>query len=231
MIKIFRCTVNGVKVDKIIGKINSSLKNHYFCKMKIRLRPVILFCLFLSVYCLEAKANVYSKQDFTFSTKTDDDTLRVVTLSDIYVYPPQAFKNRAEEEKYLKLIRDVKRTLPYSKLIYNTLIETYEYIMTLPTEKEREEHLKRIEKDLYDEYMPVLKKMTLSQGKLLIKLVDRECNQSSYEILKAFLGPFRAGFWNIFAGLFGASLKTNWDPNGKDAATERIIEFVEMGLL
>jgi hypothetical protein len=129
------------------------------------------------------------------------------------------------------MIRDVKKTLPYAKLVYNTLIETYEYIMTLPTEKERQNHLKRVEKDLYAEYVPILKKMSLSQGKLLIKLIDRECNQNSYELLKAFLGPFRAGFWNVFAGMFGASLKSTWDPNGKDAATERIVELVEMGLL
>lgn len=155
----------------------------------------------------------------------------VLTLNDIYVYPPQVFKNFSEEEKYRKLIRDVKRTLPYAKIVYSTLIETYEYIMTLPSEKEREEHLKRMEKDLYAEYVPILKKMSISQGKLLIKLIDRECNQSSYDLIKAFLGPFRAGFWNFFAGVFGASLKTSWEPEGKDAATERIVELVEMGVI
>ena len=159
------------------------------------------------------------------------DSLPVYIIQDIYVYPPQAFKNAAEEEKYKKLIRDVKRTLPYAKLIYATLIETYEYMQTLPTEKDRQDHMKRMEKDLYAEYFPVLKKMSLSQGKLLIKLINRQCNQSSYDILKAFLGPFRAGFWNLFAGLFGASLKTDWDPQGKDAATERIILLVEEGVL
>ena len=73
--------------------------------------------------------------------------------------------------------------------------------------------------------------MTLSQGKLLIKLVDRECNQSAYNLAKAFLGPFRAGFWNLFAGMFGASLKTEYDPKGKDALTERIVVLVESGAL
>ena len=159
------------------------------------------------------------------------DTLPVLVIQDIYVYPPQAFKNAAEEEKYKKLIRDVKRTLPYAKLIYATLIETYEYMQTLPTEKDRQDHMKRMEKDLYAEYFPVLKKMSLSQGKLLIKLINRQCNQSSYDILKAFLGSFRAGFWNFFAGIFGASLKTDWDPQGKDAAIERIIILVEEGVL
>jgi len=199
--------------------------------MKIRFQSVILFWLFISVCCLETKAQGILKQGIPDFATGKNDTLKVMTLSDIYVYPPQAFKNPAEEERYRKLIRDVKKTLPYAKIVYATLIETYEYIMTLPTEKEREEHLKRMEKDLYDEYMPVLKKLTLTQGKLLIKLIDRECNQNSYNILKAFLGPFRAGAWNLFAGIFGASLKTTWDPDGKDAATERIVELVEMGLL
>ena len=79
------------------------------------------------------------------------------------------------------------------------------------------------------QYKPELKKLTLSQGKLLIKLINRECNQSSYSIVKAFLGSFRAGFWNFFAGIFGASLKTEYDPDGKDAMIEKIVILVENG--
>ena len=190
--------------------------------MKVQVLPVISFVLFLIFGYSETKAQ---------SVTDNNDTLKIVTLEDIIVYPPPVFKNPAEEAQYWKLIRDVKKTLPYAKMIYATLIETYEYIMTLPTEKEREAHLKRMEKDLYAQYMPVLKRMSLTQGKLLIRLVDRECNQSSYNILKAFLGSTRAGFWNIFAGVFGASLKSTWDPNGKDAAAERIVELVELGVL
>jgi len=159
------------------------------------------------------------------------DSLQVMILPDLVIYPLISFESSKELEQHRKLIRDVKKVLPFSKLIYGTLIETYEYLQTFQTEKERQDHLKRMEKELYREYFPVLKKMTLSQGKLLIKLIDRECNQSSYEILKAFLGPLRAGFWNLFAGLFGASLRTEWDPEGKDALTEQIIMLVEEGVL
>ena len=159
------------------------------------------------------------------------DTVKTVVLRDVYIYPVQAFVSTNQEEQYLRLIRDVKKTLPYAKLVYAMLIETYEYVMTLPDEKAREAHLKQVEKDIFAEYKPVMMKMTLTQGKLLIKLIDRECNQSSFNIIRAFLGPFRAGFWNLFAGMFGASLKTEWDPDGKDATTERIVQMVEMGLL
>jgi len=206
--------------------------------MRNRFNILIVFILLLSAKCFEIKSQVvlgrvHYPSNFNipeFATGKFD-TLKVMTLNDIYVYPPQPFQNPDEADKYLKLIRDVKKTLPYAKLVHATIIETYEYIMTMPTEKEREEHLKLMEKELLAEYKPIMKKLTLTQGKLLIKLVDRECNQSSYNILKAFLGPIRAGIWNIFAGFFGASLKTSWDPAGKDAVTERIVELVEMGVL
>lgn len=159
------------------------------------------------------------------------DTIAVINLREVYIFPQRKFKNKREQAKYNKLVRDVKRTLPYAKMVYETLIETYEYIETLPTEKAKQEHLKRMEKELFAEYKPVLKKLSLSQGKLLIKLIDRECNQSSYNLVKAFLGSFRAGFWNLFAGLFGASLKTEYDPYGKDALTEQVVILVENGLI
>ena len=159
------------------------------------------------------------------------DTLPVVNLREIFVFPDVKFKNKRQQKQYDRLVRDVKRTLPYAKLIYDTLIETYESTETLPTEKEQRAHIKRMEKELFEQYKPELKRLTFSQGKLLIKLIDRECNQSAFNLAKAFLGPFRAGFWNLFAGMFGASLKSEYDPKGKDAQTERVVVLVENGLL
>ena len=212
---------------KDFGKIETV---SYICKMRsIKIFLVIGFCLLF--FSIEAQTQDAFRKEIPPYEMDGSDTLKVLVFRDIYIYPPKAFKNAAERKKYEKQIRDVKRTLPYAKMIYTTIIETYEYIMTLPTDEEREVHLKRMEQDLYDEYYPVFKKMSLSQGKLLIKLIDRECNQTSYDLVKAFMGSFRAGFWNVFAGLFGANLKSRWDPDGKDAATERIVEMVEMGLL
>ena len=159
------------------------------------------------------------------------DTIAIVHLPEVYDFPKMRFKDKKEQNNYNKLVRDVKRTLPYAKMVYQTLIETYEYMETLPNEKAKQQHLKKMEKDLFKEYKPELKKLTFSQGKLLIKLIDRECNQSSYNLLKAYLGTFRAGFWNIFAGMFGASLKSEYDPKGKDAITERVVIMVEHGLI
>ncbi|GHT54389.1 hypothetical protein FACS189446_3920 [Bacteroidia bacterium] len=197
------------------------------------MKRTFIFSIFLIFCAFNTKTTAQNTFKSSIPTYAVDkgDSVKVLVMNDIYVYPPQMYKNFSEDVKYQKLVRDVKKTLPYAKMIYTTLIETYEYIMTMPTEEERKKHLSRMENELFKEYKPVLKKMSLSQGKLLIKLVDRECNQTSYELVKAFLGPFRAGFWNIFAGVFGASLKSTWDPDGQDAATERIVEMVEMGLL
>lgn len=159
------------------------------------------------------------------------DTVWVIDIRTLHIYPPLKFKSKKEEKFYWKTVRDVKKTLPYAKIVYKTLIEAYEYIETLPTEKEKQAHLKLMEKEIYKQYMPVLKKFTLSQGKMLIKLINRECNQSSYGLIKAFLGSFRAGFWQTFGRLFGVTLKTDWDPEGKDAMIERICVLVEEGVL
>ena len=161
----------------------------------------------------------------------EGDTIAMVVVPEIAIYPPMVFDNEKQKRQYDRMVRDVKKTLPYAKLIYATLIETYEYMETLPDEKSKEKHMKKMEKDIFQEYRPILRKMTLSQGKLLIKLIDRECNQSSYKLIAAFLGSFRAGFWNVFASLFGASLKSEWDPQGKDAAIEQIVVLVEKGML
>lgn len=140
-------------------------------------------------------------------------------------------QERREMAKYYKLIRDVKKVLPISKEINRAIIETYEYLQTIPTQKERQKHLKAVEKGLKEQYTPRMKKLSFAQGKLLIKLVDRQTHSTSYELVKAFMGPFKAGFYQTFAALFGASLKKQYDPTGDDALTERVILLVESGQL
>ena len=139
------------------------------------------------------------------------------------------FKNEKERREFYKLVRNVKKTLPLAKEINGIIIETYEYLQTLPDEKSRDKHLKRVEKGLKEQYTPRLKKMTFSQGKLLIKLINRQTDSSSYELVKAFLGSFKAGFYQAFASLFGASLKKEYHPEGEDALTERVVLMVESG--
>ncbi|MDE6081492.1 MAG: DUF4294 domain-containing protein [Muribaculaceae bacterium] len=163
----------------------------------------------------------------------EGDTVLVLVMNNITVLPPLKFKNKKEEEFYWRTVRDVRRTLPYAKLICETLTETYEYIETLPTEKEREDHLKRMEKEVFNQYKPILKQFTKNQARLLVKLIQRETNQSSYNILKAFLGTFRAGFWQTFGRFFGVNLKGEYHPekNRQDAIIEQVCVAIEQGQL
>ena len=154
-----------------------------------------------------------------------------VQLRTVYIFKPLKFKNRRQANQYYKLVRDVKKVLPISKEINRAIIETYEYMMTLPDEKARQKHMKAVEKSLKEQYTPRMKKLTFAQGKLLIKLVDRQTSSTGYELVKAFMGPFKAGFYQAFAALFGASLKKQYDPTGDDALTERVILLVESGQL
>ncbi len=159
------------------------------------------------------------------------DSITVIIMPELPVYPPLKFKNKKEVMRYNKLVYNVKKTLPIAKMVNHTVIETYEYIEKLPTKKEKDAHIRAVEKGLKRQYTPQMKKLTYSQGKLLIKLVDRECNQSSYEIVRAFFGPFKAGFYQAFAGIFGASLKKNYEPEADDRLTERVVRMVEAGTL
>lgn len=159
----------------------------------------------------------------------EGDSIQYLEMSNVYVYPPPSFKSKRQANSYMRLVRNVKKVLPIAKQVNAIILETYEYLQTLPTEKEREEHMKRVEQSIFKEYKPVMKKLTYSQGKLLIRLVYRECNSSSYDILKAFLGPVRAGFWQAFSSIFGASLKKEYDPDGTDRLTERVVLMVEAG--
>lgn len=174
----------------------------------------------------------YIQGTYTDVTADGDTTYHVVLMT-ITVFPELKFKNKKQEEFYWKTVRDVKKALPYAKLISRTLIETYEYIETLPTKEERERHLKAMESSVFNQYKPALKRFTKSQANLLVKLIQRETNQSSYNIVKAFLGTTRALFWQGFGKLFGVSLKGKYNPqkDEKDAIIERICINVEQGTL
>lgn len=159
------------------------------------------------------------------------DSIQYMEMNNVYVYPQLTFQNESQAAAYMRLVRNVKLVLPIAKEANSIIQETYEYLETLPNKKAKDEHMKLVEKEIFREYKPRMKKLTYSQGKLLIKLVYRECNSSSYDIIKAFLGPIRAGFYQAFSALFGASLRKDYDPNGTDRLTERVVLLVEAGQL
>ena len=171
-------------------------------------------------------------QGYTYRIE-DGDTILVLMLSEITCFNELHFRNRREEQFYWRTVRDVRLTLPYAKLIAETLIETYEYVETFPTDRERRQYLSQMEDALFAQYKPVLRKFSKRQAKVLVKLIQRETNQSSYDIVKAFLGAFRAGFWQGFGKLFGVSLKSDFRPakDKNDAMLDRVARLVEQGTI
>ena len=161
----------------------------------------------------------------------DGDSIKYVEMNNVYVFAPMTFKNDKQRNAYNRLVNNVKKVLPIAKEVNRAILETYEYLGTLPNQKAREEHLKLVEKGIKAQYTPRMKKLSLSQGKLLIKLIYRETNSSSYQLVQAFLGPSKAAFYQTFAWMFGASLKKEYDPEGKDRLTERVVRLVEAGQL
>ena len=157
------------------------------------------------------------------------DSIQYVEVNNVYVYPEPVFKNAKQRMAYNRLVYNVKKVLPIAKEVRKIIIETGEYLETLPNKRAKDAHMKLVEKGIKEEYTPRMKKLTYAQGKLCIKLVYRECNSSSYQLIQAFLGPVRAGFYQAFAWAFGASLTKKYDPNGIDRLTERVVRQVESG--
>ena len=159
------------------------------------------------------------------------DTMWCYLLPELWVYPPLKFKSEKQRRAYNRLVYNVKKVLPIAQQVNGLIEETYETLEMLPTKKEKSAHISAVERDIKETYTPQMKKLTYSQGKLLIKLVDRECNQSSYEIVQAFLGPAKAAFYQVFAWTFRASLKKEYHPEEEDKLIERVVRQVETGQL
>ena len=181
----------------------------------------------------ELRVKVKAYEGYTHIIDQYGDTCRLTYIREIVVFPPLKFKNKKEEQFYWRTVRDVRKTLPYAKLAFATLCETYEYIQTIPDKKERERHLKTLEKDIFQQYKPVVKKMTKTQGKVMLKLINRETDQTGFNIVKAFLGSFRAGFWQTFGRFFGINMRVGFHPdkNKEDAIIDRVATLIEQGAL
>ena len=157
------------------------------------------------------------------------DSILYMETNTVYVYPPLTFDTKKHAMRYTRLVHNVKKVLPLGKEARMLMMETYEYLETLPNKKAKDAQIRNVEKAIFQDYKPRMKRLTYSQGKLLIKLIYRECDSSTYDLLKAFLGPMRAAFWQAFSSIFGASLRKAYDPDGDDRLTERVILMVEAG--
>ncbi|HAN77740.1 MAG TPA: DUF4294 domain-containing protein [Bacteroidales bacterium] len=200
------------------------------------MRKCMLFLL-LSVFAfstMHAQGIVHkdSLNNIYLGTKViKGDTVLHIDLGEITILPPYSFKNKKEQVRYTRLMLYVKKVYPYSKLIKLKLAEIEDGLAQITNEKEKKEYIKIKEKELRNQFEDELVKLTILQGRILLKLVDRETGKSTFEQIRRLKGNFQAFFWQSIATVFGTNLKTGYDGDGDDKMIEDIIIRIENGQL
>jgi hypothetical protein len=158
------------------------------------------------------------------------DTIPMIQLKEITIFNWKT-SSRSEERRLTKLMKNVKKVYPYARLAGIKLEEYREVLMQAPDDKARRKIMKQVEDELEAEYGDELRDFTVSQGKILLKLVDRETGNSTYDLVADLRGEFRAVFYQTFARLFGMNMKVRYDPEGEDREIEVIVQMIESGQL
>jgi hypothetical protein len=159
------------------------------------------------------------------------DTVLISSIKEVIIMPKKEFTSKGDYRRYQKLVRNVKRVYPYAKMAGQKYQVVEQHLLTLETDKERKIYLKSVEKELVNEYEDDLSQLTITQGRILLKLIDREIGETSYELLKDFRGNFSAIFWQTLAKIFGHNLKSEFDPQGEDKTLNEILILIDNGLL
>ena len=153
------------------------------------------------------------------------------SIAVVHILPVRKYARKKDMRRYAKLIRAVKKVYPIAQEAKREMALMEEELRRLPSKKDRELYTKGIQKMIIKKYTPVLKRMTVYEGRVLLKLIDRETEYTAFEIVKEFRGGFVAGFWQAMARLFGNNLKLEYDPDGSDRMLEQIVVYYEAGLL
>jgi hypothetical protein len=159
------------------------------------------------------------------------DTLYMSEIDEIKIYPLPKFSSKRDLRRYQKLVRNVKKVYPYAKMAGERYREVEQHLLSLKTDRERKLYLKKVEAEIVEQYEDDLKELTISQGRILLKLIDRETGETSYQLLKEFKNSFSAIFWQTFARIFGHNLKSEFDPLGEDKLLNEIVVLIENGQL
>ena len=190
--------------------------------------PLILLFVLLFQYSSFAQEN---KRIVVYAKIIDGDTIPIIPLPEVTVYSFKVFKNKREARRITRLMRNVRKVYPYAKLAGIKLNKYGKILEEAKNDRERRKIMKKAEKEIKEEFGNDLRKLNFSQGKILIKLIDRETGSSSFKLVQELRGKFVAFFWQTFARLFGYNLKTEYDPDGEDRAIEIIVLMIENGSL
>lgn len=149
----------------------------------------------------------------------------------IHMLPIYKFNRGIDTRRYYKLIRTVKKVYPLAQIARREMADMEDELRRLPTLKEQRAYVRGIERRIKEQYTPLIKRMTRYEGKILVKLIDRETEYTAFQIIKDFRGGFVAGFWQGLARIFGNNLKLEYERDGEDKLIEQIVLYYEAGLL
>lgn len=184
------------------------------------------------IFLVLTVSSAYSqKETVQFGKVVNGDTIPVVQLPSLDHVAKRTWKSRRQQRKYSRLKRKVKKVYPYAHLAGQKLDQYGAQMDTITSPREKKKFYKKIEQELRAEYEGELKKLTISEGRILIKLIDRETGDSSYALVKDLRGKFSAFFWQSLARLFGHNLKSKYDPTGEDKEIEFIVQQIERGYI
>jgi hypothetical protein len=157
------------------------------------------------------------------------DTIPSIRCQDIWINAEYTYKNKKQYDAWSRTKYNVKKVYPYAILASAKLKEYNRILEKMPTEASRKAYMKTVEKELKAEFEEPLKDLSMTQGKILLKLIDRETGNTSYELVKDLRGGFQAFMWQSVARLFGSNMKSEYDPKGEDIMIERAIKLIEAG--
>lgn len=225
-------------------------KTHFFLYERInrlsqiKLKPTLLKTQFLFFFLLIALSQTCYSQDGdnvvvpnpqpkmlykVWGEVVNGDTIPSIRLPDVWVYAEYAYKTRKQYEVWTRTKYNVKKVYPYAILAAAKLKEYDRILQAMPDEKTKKAYLKVIDKELRNEFEEPLKDLSVTQGRILLKLIDRETGKTSYEVVKGMRGNFQAFMWQSVARIFGNNMKSEYDPQGEDAMVERAIKLIEAG--
>lgn len=161
----------------------------------------------------------------------DGQTYPLVELKEITVFGKMPRGVRFNYRKHARLVYNVRRVYPYAILVRNELGRVDRLLETMPNEKDQRNFLQQYEKEIFNSYEDDMKNLTFSQGKILIKLIDRETQNTSFDLIRQYRGKFSATFWQSVARIFGTDLKSDYDPQGEDYLIEQVVREIEAGRL
>lgn len=196
---------------------------------------LLLFCLAKisgQTDTLIPKADTLSPDYFRLHT-TDRNGLKLpeINIKEVIIIGRPSTSKKFPYWRYERMVYNLKKVYPYALIVRSRLDSINRRLAAMPQDKQRKKYLRQVEKDVFGEYEDDVRDMTITQGRLLIKLIDRETLNTSYDLIRQYRGTFSAAFWQSIARIFGTNLKEEYDPYGKDAVMEILLQEIESGNL